>query len=128
MEELFYRLLHKKKPKSNDLQYLYEPIQPLKLNQNENQLLNQINEATLSISTYLVKSIQNFPSLFETNLKTLEETLEHLETISVPNKCVCAGIIKPYQVGDVRIVLNMKTLFIVMIAILIQKNCIKIIK
>ena len=94
MEELFYRLIHKKKPKSNDFQYLYEPIQPLKLNQNENQLLNQMNEATLSISTYLVKSIQNFPSLFETNLKTLEETLEHLETISVPNKCVCAGIIE----------------------------------
>ena len=57
------------------------------------ELYSQIHSSTKKIFSYFEKSIQKFPSLFEKNLESFEDCLNYLEKNSIPNKCVCAGII-----------------------------------
>ena len=64
-----------------------------KLETNNNELYSKINSLTNEISLYFDKAIEKFPSLFEKNLESFEDCLDYLEKKSIPNKCVCAGII-----------------------------------
>ena len=68
----------------------FERIKEYDLRTKNKELYSQINFETMRISTYFEKSIRKFPSLFECNLKTFEDSLTHLKKISIPNKCVCA--------------------------------------
>ena len=58
------------------------------------ELYSQINSSTIKISSYFDKALEKFPSLFENNLESFEDCVDYLENISIPNKCVCAGIIE----------------------------------
>ena len=71
----------------------FEKISEFEITTKGNELYSQINSLTKKISSYFEGAIQKFPSLFENNIKTFEESLNYLEEISIPNKSVCAGII-----------------------------------
>ena len=73
---------------------LFKPIKQKKLKTNNIELYSQINDSTIKISSYFESAILKFPSLFESDLTTFEECLAHLEKISIPNKCICAGLIE----------------------------------
>ena len=68
-------------------------ISQKKLETNNIELYSKINSSTNEISSYFDKAIEKFPSLFEKNLESFEDCLDYLEKKSIPNKCVCAGII-----------------------------------
>ena len=71
----------------------FEKIDTTKLETKDIELYIQLNSKSIKISSYFENSIDKFTSLFEKNLETFEETLNYLEKISIPNKCVCAGLI-----------------------------------
>ena len=79
---------------SLDFSELFEKIELKELKTKHIELYSQINDSTKKLSLYLDDSIQKFPSLLDDNLKTFSESLTHLKKISVPNKCICAGIIE----------------------------------
>ena len=53
-----------------------------------------INKEIREISEYLEQSIKDFHKLFNKNLNNFDDALKYLESISISNNCVCAGIIK----------------------------------
>ena len=60
----------------------------------KNSLLKEIDKETKKLETYFFNKIQDFPKIFEgKNFTNIEETYKYLESISIPNKCTCAGII-----------------------------------
>ena len=71
----------------------FPKIQHKELTTKNNELYSQINSSTINITSYFEKSLEKFPSLFENDLKTFEDCLKFLEKQSIPNKCICAGII-----------------------------------
>ena len=79
---------------SLDFSELFEKIELKELKTKHIELYSQINDSTKKLSLYLDDSIQKFPSLLDDNLKSFSESLTHLKKISVPNKCICAGIIE----------------------------------
>ena len=81
------------KNESNPSLDLFESIMIQELNTKDIELYSKINDSTIKISSYFNGAIQKFPSLFENNLETFIDCLDYLEKISVPNKCICAGII-----------------------------------
>ena len=60
---------------------------------NENSFYQKIHKETESIFSYLVESIKEFPSILKSDFKTLEESINYLKEISIPNKYVCAKYI-----------------------------------
>ena len=68
-------------------------ISQKKLETNNIELYSKINSSTNEISSYFDKAIEKFPSLFEKNLESFDDCLDYLEKKSIPNKCICAGII-----------------------------------
>ena len=58
-----------------------------------NMFYNDIENETFLIDSYFKEKINNFPKLFEKDLSSIRDTKEYLESISIPNKCECAGII-----------------------------------
>ena len=93
MEDLLYQLLQIARQKPKSISESFKKIDTKELKTENNILITAINDSTKEISSFLDDSIQKFPSLFECELKSFEECLKHLEKISVPNKCICAGII-----------------------------------
>ena len=90
--ELFSKYLKAKKKEDNFTDF-FGRIEQRELRLKNIELHSQINSSTIKISSYFEKAIRKFPSLFEKNLKSFDECLSHLKKISIPNKCVCAGII-----------------------------------
>ena len=90
--ELFSKYLKAKKKEDNYTDF-FGKVEQRELRSKNIELYSQINSSTLKISSYFEKAIRKFPSLFENNLKSFEECLSHLKKISIPNNCVCAGII-----------------------------------
>jgi len=90
--ELFSKYLKAKKKEDNYTDF-FGRIEHRELRLKNIELHSQINSSTIKISSYFEKAIRKFPSLFNKNLNSFEECLSHLKKISIPNKCVCAGII-----------------------------------
>ena len=80
-------------PKKNSIMDIFKEIVSKELSTKDNSLYNKIHSETKDISLYLLDSIKNFHLLFCKNLENLEDTLKFLESIAIPNKCVCAGVI-----------------------------------
>ena len=60
----------------------------------KDSLLKEIDKETKNFEKYFFKKIEEFPKIFEgKNLSSLEESFNYLESISIPSKCICAGII-----------------------------------
>ena len=60
----------------------------------KNSLLKEIDKETKNLEKYFFQKIEEFPKIFpEKNLSSLEQTINYLESISIPSKCICAGII-----------------------------------
>ena len=60
----------------------------------KNSLLKEIDKETKNIEKYFFQKIEEFPKIFpEKNLSSLEQTINYLESISIPSNCICAGII-----------------------------------
>ena len=60
----------------------------------KNSLLKEIHKETNNLEKYFFEKIEEFPKIFpQKNFSSLEETINYLESISIPNKCICAGII-----------------------------------
>ena len=71
----------------------FKSIDDKKIVIKDNLFYNDIEDETLLIDSYFKEKINNFPKLFEKDLSNLEDTYKYLESISIPNKCECAGII-----------------------------------
>ena len=71
----------------------FEKLDKTKPQTEKIDLYSKIYSKTLKISSYFESCVKKFPSLFEENLETFEDCLNHLEKISIPNKCVCASVI-----------------------------------
>ena len=70
----------------------YENINNI-FDKNINNLNEDINKEIKEISEYLEQSIKDFHKLFNKNLNNFDDALKYLESISISNNCVCAGII-----------------------------------
>ena len=93
MLNFFPDFFFEKKEDPNLSKSIFGKIVQKELKTKDIELYSQINDSTIKISLYFEDSIQKFPSLFENDLKSFDDCLTHLEKISVPNKCICAGII-----------------------------------
>ena len=81
-------------PKKEDIMNIFGKLDNNVLSTKDNELYNKIYSETQIIYSYLMKSIEEFHIIFESNLNNFEDTLKYLEKIAVPNKCVCAGVIE----------------------------------
>ena len=72
---------------------IFKGIKDINLSLKENILYNKIDTETKIIHSFLMESIKGFHKIFGNNLLSFEDALEYLEKISIPNKCVCAGVI-----------------------------------
>ena len=60
----------------------------------KNPLLKEIDMETKKIESYFFSKLEEFPKIFEgKNFYSFQDALDYLKSISIPNKCVCAGII-----------------------------------
>ena len=59
----------------------------------KNNLYKEIEKETSKIYLYFIEKTEEFPKIFEKNFLSLEEAYNYLKSISIPNKCECAGII-----------------------------------
>ena len=60
----------------------------------KNSLLKEIDSETKKLEKYFFNKLSEFPKIFSgKNFTTFEQVLNYLELISIPTKCVCAGII-----------------------------------
>ena len=72
---------------------LFKEIKIGDLSTKDNNLYFMIYNETNDISSFLKDSIEKFHLLFNKNFKDFDDCLNYLETIAIPNKCVCAGVI-----------------------------------
>ena len=79
--------------KEESIDNLFQKITQKELSSKNIPLYSQINSSTVKISSYFDSAINKFPSLFENNLSNFEDSLKYLKKISIPNKCVCGGIV-----------------------------------
>ena len=79
--------------KEESIGNLFQKITQKELSSKNIPLYSQINSSTVKISSYFDSAINKFPSLFENNLSNFEDSLKYLKKISIPNKCVCGGIV-----------------------------------
>ena len=85
----------RKEEENNDLLDIFRKIESKELSKKDNVLFNKIHEDTKEIFLYLDDVIKNqFHLLFPNNLKTFKDSINYLEKIAIPNKCVCAGVIE----------------------------------
>ena len=80
--------------KKGNIMDLFGIIDNQQLSLKENSFYNKIYEETNYIYSYLMESIKGFHNIFQQNLLNFEEALNYLEKISIPDKCVCAGVIE----------------------------------
>ena len=91
----FQRILNMGRESENfSIMNIYKKIDSKELLTKENTFYNKIYTETKEIFHYLDESINNFHLLFDKNLKDFEDCLKYIESISIPNKCVCAGVIE----------------------------------
>ena len=64
-----------------------------KLSSKNNSFYNKLYSETNKMYSYLMESIKRFHNIFPNNLLNFEGALKYLEKISIPDKCVCAGLI-----------------------------------
>ena len=77
----------------NDFLNLFRKLKDTELSIKENSLYNQIYSETKQINSYLMKLINEFHQIFQSNLFDFEDALNYLEIKSVPNNCVCTKLI-----------------------------------
>ena len=63
------------------------------LSSKNNSFYNKLYSETNKMYSYLMESIKRFHNIFPNNLLNFEGALKYLEKISIPDKCVCAGLI-----------------------------------
>ena len=73
---------------------LFKKMKKSKLKTYFNTLFDNVNEETYKIYLFLEEKINSFPIIFEKNSKNILETINHLKSIAIPNKNVCAEIIE----------------------------------
>ena len=74
---------------------IFGKINESELLSKENEYYNKIYSETMNIYYYLMNSINNFHSIFQNNsINSFDDILIYLEKNSIPNKCVCAGVIE----------------------------------
>ena len=71
----------------------FKEINQQKISTKLNSLYNEVQEETSKIYLYFSEKMKFFPKIFEKNFTSLEEVYQYLESISIENKCQCAGII-----------------------------------
>ena len=82
-----------RKPQAFTIMDIFKKIAPSDILTKDNPLYNQIQLETRNIYLYLDESIKKFHLLLNSNLKDFDDCLRCIESISIPNKCVCAGSI-----------------------------------
>ena len=84
-----------KEENNNMMLNLFNELEQKELSTKDNASFSKIYDDTKEINLYLLDIIKNkFHLLFNENIKTFKESLDYLEKISIPNKCVCAEIIE----------------------------------
>ena len=79
---------------NNNREKTFKEIQSNELLKKDNPFYNKIHNETKDIFLFLKASIEDFHLLFEKEkLKNFDESLNFLSKISIPDKCVCAGVI-----------------------------------
>ena len=58
-----------------------------------NNLFKNVHEETLNEFLFIQKKVNEFQDIFEQNLKTVEETMNYLEKIALPNNYKCSELI-----------------------------------
>ena len=71
----------------------FKSLNDKKIDLKTNFIYNEIETETSKIYYYFIEKTNNFPTIFGKNISSLKETYKYLESISIPNKCECAGII-----------------------------------
>ena len=79
--------------KNNKIINGFKEINTQKISVKFNSLYNEIQDETSKIYSYFLGKMGDFPKIFEKNFISLEEVYNYLESISIENKCQCAGII-----------------------------------
>ena len=87
----FLKAFKEKEP--HNFMDIFKKISHNELIKKDNPLYNQIHTESKNISSFLDDSIKNFHLIFNKNLKDFEDCVKYIESISIPNKCVCAGVI-----------------------------------
>ena len=59
----------------------------------DNLFYQKINKETMDIFLYLNESIKEFPKILKNDFESLDESLNYLKNISIPNKYVCSKLI-----------------------------------
>ena len=80
-------------PQINSIMNIFKEIDSKELLTKDNSFFNKIHAETKEISLYLLNSINKFHLLFGKDLKNFEDFLKYIESISIRNKCICAGVI-----------------------------------
>ena len=81
-------------PQRYTIMNIFKEIDSTELLTKNNSFFNKIHSETKEISLYLLDSIKKFHLLFNKDLHNFEESLKFIESISIPNKCICAGVIE----------------------------------
>ena len=81
-------------PQKYTIMNIFKEIDSTELLTKDNSFFNKIHSETKEISLYLLDSIKKFHLLFNKDLHNFEESLKFIESISIPNKCICAGVIE----------------------------------
>ena len=81
-------------PQRYTIMNIFKEIDSKELLAKDNPFFNKIHSETKDISLYLFDSIKQFNLLIDKDLKNFEDSLKYLEKISIPNKCICAGVIE----------------------------------
>ena len=89
----FLRFFQNIEKKSQSIMDNFKKINSRPLLTKDNPLYNQIYVETIKVSSFLEESIINFHLLFDKNLVNFEDSLKYIESISIPNNCICAGAI-----------------------------------
>ena len=88
-----YNSLYSETTKNNEIINGFKSLIVKKIETKTNLIYNEIEKATSKIHYYFIEKTFNFIKLFDQNFSTLDEIYQYLESISIPNKCECAGII-----------------------------------
>ena len=71
----------------------FSKINDKELKKKSNILFIDIYEETSKTFLFVQKKINEFQEIFEQNLKNIEETMNYLEKIAIPNNCKCPELI-----------------------------------
>ena len=78
---------------NNEEEIFFDNIIDKSLKTEANSLFKKVHEETSNIFLFIQQEINKFQELFEQNIKTVEETMNYLEKIAIPNNCKCSELI-----------------------------------